>query len=120
MNRILIVDDEYVIRESLSDFFSFVLSIDVQVAENGQEAWEIFQDKNFDLILTDIDMPEMNGIELVKKINQLNPHQNVIMMSGRDHSDEVNLLLKQGIVNGFLAKPFNLVDLKNYLTSMSA
>ncbi len=120
MNRVLIVDDEYVIRESLSDFFSFILSMEVLVAENGQEALRILQDNEIDLVITDIDMPVMNGLDLAKAIHSSSPDQNIIMMSGRDHSKEVSDLLQRNVIIGFIAKPFNLIDLKNQLNYLAS
>lgn len=66
---ILVVDDEAMVRETLMDEFS-VLGATVQSAKNGQDAFELMEHGNFDLVISDIRMPECSGIDLLKLIRQ--------------------------------------------------
>ncbi len=69
MKRILVVDDEPNLRD-IYQAFLFKLDVDSSTAENGKKALDIIaNDDGFDLIITDIDMPEMNGIEMAQKLN---------------------------------------------------
>jgi len=106
MFKILIVDDEKHIRELVRDVLS-IINCEIITAENGREAWEKIQNLNFDLVITDLEMPEMNGIELCEKIKKDNrfSHIPVIMLTVRSREkDEI-----MGIVAGaddYITKPF--------------
>lgn len=83
MNRgitLLIVDDEKDIREMLSRHFRY-LGYQVTVAENGKEALEILSKDKFDIVISDIMMPEMNGVELLKNLRDHYPMIRPIMMT---------------------------------------
>ena len=78
--KILIVDDEKIIRESLS----YILKkegYDVEEAENGLVAYEMLLKNFFDLVVTDLEMPSMKGIELLEKIKQVNIQTSVIIIT---------------------------------------
>ena len=106
---ILYVEDDKAIREQMSetlqDFFQEVI-----VAEDGQEGWEKFSNykEKFhsypDLVITDIQMPQMNGIEMNKKILSLHPEQIVIIHSAHNESELLLELINMGISH-FLLKP---------------
>jgi CheY-like chemotaxis protein len=79
--KILIVDDE----ELVGMFFKRVLQesgYEVKVAQSGREALELARKERFDIVYTDLVMPEMNGVEVCKQIKKLNPKTEVIMISG--------------------------------------
>ena len=71
--HLLVVDDDAVVAEIHK--MLFMRDYDVTIAANGQEAMRWLQQKTFQIVLTDIDMPEMNGIDLAKKIRKL-PNEN--------------------------------------------
>ena len=80
--RILVVDDEEIIRESLS----FILrkeGYSVEEAENGKAAYDKLLEESFDLVITDLEMPQMKGIELLEEIIKLNINTSVIIVSER-------------------------------------
>lgn len=79
--HLLIVDDEQEIGELLSRRFRF-LGYLVDVAENGKEALEIMERTKIDIVVSDISMPEMDGIELLRTIRHQYPMVHVIMMTG--------------------------------------
>jgi YesN/AraC family two-component response regulator len=101
--KILIVDDEEDIRLvldiSLSD-----LGYAVYTAENGEEALQILSEINPPIVLTDIRMPVMDGIELLRRIKQVNPETEVIMVTGHGDMDLAIKSLKYEATD-FITKP---------------
>lgn len=106
---ILVVDDEEVIRElcakALSDYR-------VVEAENGQTALELLNHENFDLILVDVMMPIMNGLDLLMQIKERDPDQLVIIMTGYADKEIILRALKAD-ADDFIQKPLNLLQLKS-------
>jgi DNA-binding response OmpR family regulator len=109
MKKILVVDDEENIRFILDDLLNTDYA--VSVAANGREALALIDKTVFDLIITDLVMPEMNGIELVIAVKNKTPSQKIIAMSGGggitgrfDYLPVVQLLGADKI----FAKPFDL------------
>jgi response regulator RpfG family c-di-GMP phosphodiesterase/serine/threonine protein kinase len=111
VHQILIVDDEREIR----DICRFAFQSDgllCEQAENGPLALEVVEKKPFDLVLLDIDMPEMSGREVLRQLRAKPPVPNlkIIMFSGRASSDEMAQMLSSG-ADDYLTKPFSLVQL---------
>jgi DNA-binding NtrC family response regulator len=79
--KILVVDDEVPIRDILKKGLSQMGGFSVEVAQNGQEAIGKIEQDIFDLVLTDMRMPEMDGIELLKIIKGTRPEIMVILMT---------------------------------------
>ena len=79
--KILVVDDEGPIREMLQRGLSQIGEFSVEVAQNGQEAIDKIEKDIFDLVLTDLKMPEMDGLELLKMIKGTRPEIMVILMT---------------------------------------
>ena len=104
--EILLVDDEADIREVLEIALKD-LGYVVRVAANGEKALHLFQTHNPSLVLTDIKMPSMDGIELLKSIKRENPECEVIMITG--HGD-MNLAIKslKHEATDFITKPINV------------
>jgi len=110
--KVLVVDDEENIR-NLSVFFSFH-GYEAVSAGNGKEALDILKYKSCELVMTDMDMPEMNGLALVDTIRKLNIPVTIIGMSFQDKKSE---FLKAG-ADYFLCKPFNFQHLKSILNAI--
>ena len=81
MSRILVIDDERSIRNTLKDILEFE-KYTVELAEDGFKALELLLTKDFDVILCDIKMPGMDGIEVLQKVEELKPDIPVVMISG--------------------------------------
>ncbi len=117
MARILIVDDERAIRNSLKEILSLE-QYEVEVAENGLQAIDFIKKMDFDAVLCDIKMPEMDGIEVLEKKNELAPDLPMIMISGHGTIDTAVESLKKGAYD-YLEKPPDLnrllVTLRNAL-----
>ena len=81
---VLIVDDELIIREGLKnsiDWTSHGISL-VETARSVEHALEKFQKTPFDIVITDIKMPKMSGLELAEKLRHINPETKAILLSG--------------------------------------
>lgn len=79
--RILVVDDEHEIQEMVQRHFRF-LGYEVETAGNGVEALSRMQDQRYDIVISDIMMPEMNGTDLLREIRRQFPMTHVIIISG--------------------------------------
>ena len=112
--KILWVDDEQSIRENGIEMLE-VLGHKGDTAENGYQAVELLKNSRYDLVLTDIGMPGMNGWQLADKIFEMfNDKIKVAVLTGwGDQMDEPKM--KQHNVNYLLGKPFKLDDLKNFI-----
>ena len=119
MKKILIVDDEPAIRSMLS----VVLATDDRKfveATNGTEAQEILETSEFDLVISDVIMPDCDGIELVMAIRLKLPNVPVIIMSGGGRvqaSHYLKLAKKLGAAKVF-EKPFDTVDLRATVSTL--
>lgn len=107
--RILIADDEEIIRESLS----FVLKKEgyvVEEAANGNEALRKNTEQPFDIIITDIEMPEMRGIELLERVRQQSPETFVLIITAFASIDTAIDALRKGAYD-YILKPIDFDDL---------
>jgi len=101
--KILIVDDEKSLREIMKIKLG-KLGYDPECAKNGKEGLEISERKKFPLILMDLRLPEMGGIELCMRIKERNPETIIYAYSGVITEDEFDQLEKMGF-DGLLCKP---------------
>ena len=107
--KILVVDDEDIIRESLS----YILKkekYEVEEAANGKIAYEILKEKPFDLVITDLEMPEMKGIELLEEIKKMNPQTNTIVITAYASVDTAIAALRTG-ASDYILKPVEFDEL---------
>lgn len=114
MMRILIVDDEHGIRRATGSFLRRC-GFETREAEDGRQALRRLRAERIDLVLCDLCMPEMDGIELILKLRSEWPEIGVVAMSGGGRMVAGDLLLDSARVLGaheVLAKPFGLDDLE--------
>ncbi len=107
---ILIVDDEPLIRESLYE----ILRIDgflAMMASNGEEALEEISNKRIDIVLTDMKLPNMNGLDLIVKIKEISPDTEVIMITGYGSIETAVEAMKSGAYD-YVTKPINDHEIK--------
>ncbi len=117
--KILFVDDEANILSGLKRMLrSMRNEFDLQFAESGKEALEIMASDNFDVVVSDMRMPGMDGAALLTEIQKLHPCSIRIMLTGQ--ADEESILRTVGIVHQFLAKPCESEHLKAILLRASA
>ena len=81
MSNILIIDDEKAIRKTLSEILSYE-GYKIEEAGDGEEGLKRFREKSYDVVLCDIKMPKLDGIEFLDKARESNPDIPVIMISG--------------------------------------
>ncbi len=105
---ILIVDDEVVIRELCA---KALRGYRILQAADGAEALRILEQETADVILTDIMMPQINGLDLLKTIKEREPNQVVVVMTGYADKEIVLRALKAD-ADDFISKPINLLQLK--------
>lgn len=106
----LVVDDEQDIRDLLTDYLSN-LGYDVTCAENGQEAVQIYQQRHFDIVLSDLLMEPMDGLELLSNIKKINPEAIFIMVTGHPSIKSSIEAMKKG-ARDYITKPFELSEIK--------
>lgn len=116
--KILIVDDSSTMRRIIGNVVQQLgfSKEDFEEAEDGVKAWKLLGESQYDVILTDWNMPNMNGLELVKKVRAEGSHQKtpIIMITTEGGKGEVITALKAG-VNNYIVKPFNAEILKEKL-----
>ncbi|MFH1603327.1 MAG: response regulator [Pseudomonadota bacterium] len=109
--RILVADDNKAIRDVVSGFLEFI-GYEVALAINGIEALAVFLDSAFDLVLTDLEMPVMDGLSLAGHIKERSPKTPVILLTGADR-ETVLKKVEKGPVDSVIFKPFILEDLQS-------
>jgi CheY-like chemotaxis protein len=102
--RILIVDDDHSIRDILYELFT-ALKFEVNSVDNAYDALDLFINEGFDLVLSDIQMPGMDGWELAFNIKKTSSETPVILITGMDKA-QVEEQMKQSYADAVLYKPF--------------
>lgn len=106
MAKILIIDDEKAIRRSIKEILEFEKYL-VDEAEDGQQGLEMALKGNYDVILSDIKMPKLDGVELLTKLMAAGTESSLIMMSGHGNIETAVDTVKKGAYD-YLAKPIDL------------
>jgi two-component system, NtrC family, nitrogen regulation response regulator NtrX len=106
MAEILIIDDERAIRKTLSEILSFE-GYKIDEAADGEEGLKKFSQKNYDVVLCDIKMPKIDGIEFLEKAKELNADVPIIMISGHGNIDTAVDAVKKGAFD-YISKPPDL------------
>lgn len=109
MSAILVVDDDDAIRDTLYDLFSEDHLC--HVAATAERALEWLDKDVYDVVLTDISMPGLSGVELLSLVRQNQPQTPVIIISGIQNEDHAKGMIKMGAFD-YLLKPFNLEDVE--------
>ncbi|HOP58324.1 MAG TPA: sigma-54 dependent transcriptional regulator [Bacteroidales bacterium] len=106
MAKILVIDDEKAIRNTLKDVLEYE-KYEVDLAEDGPSGLELFSANNYDIVLCDIKMQKMDGIEVLQKIMEISTLTPVVMISGHGNIDTAVDAIKKGAYD-FLEKPLDL------------
>ena len=106
MGKILVIDDERPIRRTLCEILEFE-KFEVDQAENGEDGLKMAQENEYDVILCDIKMPKMDGMEVLEKIKELDYDSTIVMISGHGTIDTAVDALKKGAFD-YLPKPPDL------------
>jgi len=113
MSKILVVDDEYVVRDVVETGLTNK-GYKVFTASDGEEGLELYKkDNNGLIVLTDVNMPRMDGFRLSSEIRKINPNAIVYVMSGNDENGRI---MEYG-ASGFIKKPFEFKGLERLLNN---
>lgn len=107
--KILIADDTNLMREMLKAALDPEKYQIVGEALTGEQAVEFYKEKQPDLLILDINMPKMNGIDALTEVMKIDPKANVIMCSDQKYENMIVLALKKG-AKDFVVKPFTSTD----------
>ena len=116
MYSIMIVEDEELVRQgltSLVNYEQFGMKV-IDQAENGRIAWEKFQAQPADLLLTDINMPQMNGLDLAQLVREKASSCHIIFLTGYDDFEFARKAIRLG-ADDYLLKPFSKADIEEML-----
>ncbi|MFN2457981.1 MAG: sigma-54-dependent transcriptional regulator [Chitinophagaceae bacterium] len=106
MSTILIIDDEKAIRKTLTEILTFE-DYKIEEAPDGEEGLRLFKEKEYDVVLCDIKMPKLDGLEFLQKATEHNPDVPVIMISGHGNIETAVEAVKKGAYD-FIQKPPDL------------
>ncbi len=106
MATILIIDDERAIRKTLTEILGFE-GYKIEEAADGEEGLKKFQEKTYDVVLCDIKMPKLDGIEFLSKATAINPDVPIIMISGHGNIETAVEAVKKGAFD-YISKPPDL------------
>jgi CheY-like chemotaxis protein len=116
MSKILVVDDSKAIRDLLSNILS-LMGFHVAVASNGNEGLHLFLTNSFGLVLTDLQMPGMDGWTLALHVKDKSPDTPVVLVTGEEKKGIMEKL-KGSCVDSVLFKPFRLEDIQEMVQKM--
>jgi DNA-binding NtrC family response regulator len=114
--KILIVDDNPNMSVLLSDILE-IFEYEGSQAEDGEEALEKLSGDEYAMVFTDLRMPKMDGIDLLKAIKNKHPELPVVVITGYSLGETQNMLLTQR-ADGFLNKPFKVNEIKELLEKL--
>jgi DNA-binding NtrC family response regulator len=116
-SRVLIVDDEPIIQTLLETILMRAGYL-TETASNGEEGWNALCKSNFDLLITDHDMPKLTGLDLLRRLRSVSHSMPVILISGQMPWETMDLvsLLRPGIA---MEKPFSVEELLNNVRRLS-
>ncbi|MFA5515697.1 MAG: sigma-54 dependent transcriptional regulator [Desulfuromonadales bacterium] len=110
LSQILIIDDEASNRDALQLLLASA-GYQVQAAASGEEALEILQETPFEVIITDLFLPGVSGIDILKQVKEESPYTNVILITGHASAETAVEAMKEGAFD-YITKPFNFEKLK--------
>ncbi len=110
LSQILLIDDEAPNRDALSLLLTNA-GYQVKTAESGEEALGILHETPFEIVITDLFLPGVNGIDILKKVKEDSPYTNVILITGNASAETAVEAMKEGAFD-YITKPFNFEKLK--------
>lgn len=116
MTAVLVVDDEKNIRLTLEQCLSQA-GYEVEVAVSGEHALQKIQERGYDLVLLDIKLPDLDGLEVLRRLKRHRPDQTVVMITAYGSVETAVEALKVGAVD-YLQKPFTPEEIRNTVSSI--
>ncbi|GAB6138262.1 sigma-54-dependent transcriptional regulator [Halanaerobaculum tunisiense] len=117
MKKILVVDDEKNIRITLKQCLT--TDYEVVTAVNGEDGLEKFKEDNFDIVLLDMKLPGMDGLEVLRQVKQVDKEASVIMITGFSSVETAVETMKLGAID-YLRKPFTPDEIKDIVSEVIA
>ena len=110
----MIIDDDVTLRKILVKIFKKIGFRNIREADNGQTAWAMILNTEVDLIITDLNMPGIDGLKLTRMIRSKPKYNNtpILVITGDDSKETIIKAVKSG-VNGYIIKPFKLDQILN-------
>jgi two-component system response regulator PilR (NtrC family) len=108
--RMLVVDDEKSVRDLLAEYLN-EYGYEVTCASNGQDALKAYKEGPFDIILSDLNMAPMDGLELLNQVKQINPDAIFIMITGYPSITSSIEAIKKG-ARDYITKPFSIDEIR--------
>jgi putative two-component system response regulator len=113
MTRVLVIDDDAIVREVMSDMLE-ASGYEVVCAASATEALALFTDESIGVVLTDIVMPDLSGLELLESMRLHRPNLPIVLVTGANTRDNLTEALRRG-ADGLVAKPFTHAELEEAL-----
>lgn len=115
--KVLYVDDEIINLESFQLAFVFNKNFDVLTASSGFDGLQLLHDSQtkVDLVISDMKMPEMDGLSFIKRIKEFNRSIPCLILSGYSETNEAVDALNAGIIIDYIMKPFDMQELEDRL-----
>jgi two-component system response regulator PilR (NtrC family) len=107
--KVLVVDDNHHMRQILCEFLKDQ-GYSITTVKNGEDAIDVLSAHHFDIVLTDLNMGQLNGIDVLKKTKELSPHTPVIITTGNSDVTYVIEALRYN-ADDYILKPFRMTDL---------
>ncbi len=111
MIKILVIDDDAVVRDVIGEMLA-IAGYEVVTASTAAEALELFVDEDISLVVSDIVMPDLSGLELLEAMRLHRPSLPIVLVTGADTRDNLNEALTRG-ADGLVAKPFTKAELQD-------
>lgn len=118
-SRVIIIDDDSTTRRIVSRLVKQIGFMEFVEAEDGQQAYDLMQESDFDLVLSDLDMPVMNGMELLEKVRADERLSKIpfIMVTANDSKENIMRAVKAH-VSQYIVKPFTATALKEKIAKV--
>ncbi|MFH1020020.1 MAG: response regulator [Pseudomonadota bacterium] len=113
IRRLLVVDDEPIVGKRLHQVFTKI-GFDIETYTDSASALAAIAERDFDIVVTDLKMEGIDGIEVLKRVRRRSPGTQVIIITGYASPDTAELAQQEGVF-AFLAKPFRLDELKQVI-----
>jgi DNA-binding response OmpR family regulator len=111
--RVLVIDDEPAIRSLLADLLTVFFGVDVDAADSGAAALTLFGSSRYELVLTDLRLPDIDGWELIGRLRRQKPETRVIMLTGSATAADARRAREVGVT--LVTKPASIEHLKRVI-----
>ena len=115
-SRVLVIEDDQGMRSLLEDFIQEE-GYEVRSTDNGSEAFRLLAKDEFDLIITDVRMPGLSGLDILPGIRKLQPHSVIIVITAFGSEEVYKRAMERG-ADGYLEKPISLEKFKNLIKKL--